>query len=142
MKSLQSNPFFSGWDPAALDLYVRHATYATTHSETGQPVVRLKMPAVQECINFRCDGLTQTETFERLQTLDERIRLKWIVPGKVGMEDSVGGIGSTERRVWVRTTNATNVKIRAGHLVRFASFFPLRSVLSLTCRYPWRHRQS
>jgi hypothetical protein len=79
------------------------------------------MTALQECISYRCDGLTQREVFERLQTLDERIRLRWVVPGKAGSENSIGGTGNTERRVWVRQKNASNVKIEeAGHLVRLA----------------------
>lgn len=95
---------------------MQHGTYLTTDARTAQSVVRLKMSALQEAIAFRCDGVTQQETFERLQALDERIELRWIMPGS--KEDCIGGTGSTERRVWARKGNASNVRIgAAGHLV-------------------------
>ena len=131
LKSFQKNPFFSAWDRTALELYAYHGTYNTTDSATGQPVARLKMAPMQECLSYMGDGLTQQETFERLQTLDERVILTWIVPGNG--EDFIGRKGNTERRVWLRTKNANNVKIKkAGHLVRFYLFLFGRSVLILT----------
>ena len=122
LKSFQSNPFFATWDPPTLALYVHHGTYSTTDARTAQPVVRLKMSALQESIMFRCDGVTQRETFERLQTLDERVRLRWVVPGREG--EGIGGAGNAERRVWVRKGNASNIRIGGvGHLVWGLSFF-------------------
>ena len=118
MNSLRNHPLYSAWDRNALDLYVKHATFNTTDSTTGQPVVRLKTTALQECLCYMCHRLTAEETFERLQTLDERITLRWILPSKI----DVGGSGDTKRRAWVRTKNASNVKIEAGHLVRFLLF--------------------
>jgi hypothetical protein len=41
------------------------------------------MPAIQEAVVFAAT-LTQFETFQRMKDLDERIELRWIVPGKPG----------------------------------------------------------
>jgi hypothetical protein len=89
-----------------------------------------------------CDGITPQETFERLQTLDEKVRLRWVVPGMAGRENSIGGMGNTERRVWVRIENASNVKIKeAGHLV-WSCFSVFRRMFSSTYRYLWRRQKS
>jgi len=128
LKSFQKNPFFGAWDRTALELYVYHGTYNTTDPSTGQPVTRLKMSPMQECLCYICDPLTPKETFVRLQTLDERVKLTWIVPGNG--ENFIGRAGNTERRVWLRTKNADNVKIKgAGHLVRICYFLFERLVL-------------
>ena len=127
LKSFQSNPFFQSWDPSVLNLYVQYGTYLTTDPHNSGPsVVQLKTSAIQEAIVFTYDHLTQRETFQRMTELDESIPLRWIIPGRPGHLDSVGGPGDTARRVWVRPRNSTNVKIKgAGHLVSpiFSSFF-------------------
>jgi hypothetical protein len=41
------------------------------------------MPGVQEAIVFAAT-LTQHEVYQRMQYLDERIELRWVIPGKPG----------------------------------------------------------
>ncbi|KAG5351233.1 hypothetical protein C0989_007351 [Termitomyces sp. Mn162] len=71
----------STWDPAVLKVYIECGTYDTTDPITGETVIRLKMPGMQEAIIFS-ETHTGLEVFQRLPTLDERIELRWIVPGK------------------------------------------------------------
>ena len=61
--------------------------------------------------------------YERLVDLDERIVLRWLMPGKPGA-DELGPPGSTKYRVWVRPKNSINKKVLGGgHLVRFWYIF-------------------
>ncbi|KAG5637889.1 hypothetical protein H0H81_002774 [Sphagnurus paluster] len=76
---LQQSPFFGAWDPAALRIYVDCGTYP---SEDGTGV-KLKMPGIQESIVFS-ETHTEYEVFERLPLLEERVELRWVVPGKPG----------------------------------------------------------
>ncbi|KAG6817570.1 hypothetical protein H0H87_006947 [Tephrocybe sp. NHM501043] len=113
---LSKSPFFGAWDPAVLKIYIDCGTYDTTDPTTGKPVIRLKMPGIQEAIVFS-ETHTEVEVFERLPTLDERIELRWIVPGKPGAGE-FGPPGSTRERVWLRPKNASNIRIpNAGHLI-------------------------
>lgn len=41
------------------------------------------MPGIQEAIVFAAT-LTQFEVYQRMRDLDERIELRWVVPGKSG----------------------------------------------------------
>jgi hypothetical protein len=82
LQLLSKSPFFGAWDPAVLRIYIECATYPTTDA-SGKPVVRLKMPGIQEAIVFS-ETHTEYEVFHRLPELDERIALKWIMPGKPG----------------------------------------------------------
>ena len=85
-------------------------------------MAKLKMPGILEAVNFS-HLVTPQEVYERLVDLDQRIVLRWIIPGKPGAEE-LGPPGSTKYRVWVRPKNSTNVKILGGgHLVRFDFFF-------------------
>ncbi|KAG6860707.1 hypothetical protein C0995_008292 [Termitomyces sp. Mi166 len=114
---LSESPFFGAWDPAVLKVYIECGTYDTIDPVTGKSMIRLKMPGMQEAIVFS-ETHTKSEVFQRLPTLDERIELRWIVPGKPGTEDRFGPPGSTRERVWVRPKNASNIKIpNAGHLI-------------------------
>ena len=80
------------------------------------------MPAILEAVVFS-HLITRFEVYERLADLDERIVLRWLMPGKPGAEE-LGPPGSTKYRVWVRPKNSTNIKILGGgHLVRFGGFF-------------------
>lgn len=74
------------------------------------------MSGTHEAIVFS-ETHTEFEVYDRLPVLDERIKLRWVVPGKEGAPE-FGPPGSTCRRVWVRPGNSTNVRIEgAGHLV-------------------------
>ena len=77
------------------------------------------MPGILEAVNFS-HLVTKFEVYERLVDLDERIVLRWLMPGKPGASE-LGPPGSAKYRVWVRPKNSTNKKILGGgHLVRFS----------------------
>jgi len=115
LASFQKSPFFSSWDPETLKLYVECGLY-DTHDSSGRPITCLKIPGIQEAIVFAAT-LTQFEVYQRMKDLDERIELRWIVPGKPGAEE-LGPPGSTHLRVWSRPKNSSNVRIpTAGHLI-------------------------
>ena len=145
LESFRSNPFFATWDTEVLKIYVECGLYTTTLPD-GTPIARLKMPGVQEAIVFS-EIHTESEAFDRLSRLDDRIALRWIMPGKPGSRE-LGLPGSTQRRVWVRTTNVSNTKILGGgHLVSFLlSACPkCRAVILnnfLKCRYHKKHQRS
>ena len=92
------------------------------------------MPGIVEAVVFS-HLITPFEVYERLVDLDERIVLRWLIPGKPGANE-IGPPGSTKYRVWIRPKNSTNVKILGGgHLVRFeflslSKFFCLANPLS------------
>ena len=76
------------------------------------------MPGILEAVNFS-HLVTRFEVYQRLVDLDERIVLRWLMPGKPGA-DELGPPGSTKYRVWVRPKNSSNKRILGGgHLVRF-----------------------
>ena len=80
------------------------------------------MPGILEAVVFS-HLVTPFEVYERLVDLDERIVLRWIIPGKPGASE-IGPPGSTRYRVWIRPKNSTNVKILGGgHLVRLGHCF-------------------
>ncbi|KAF9523217.1 Alpha/beta hydrolase family-domain-containing protein [Crepidotus variabilis] len=111
LNAFLKNPFFRAWDPAVLQVYVECGLYTT---DAG--TVRLKTPSVLEASLFT-ETYTSQEIFQRLPALDDKIPLRWIIPGKPG-GSPIGGPGDTARRVWVRPRNSTNVKIfEAGHLI-------------------------
>jgi hypothetical protein len=82
--SFKEKAFFNSWDPEVLKFYVEYALYNTTDLE-GRPAAMLKTSALQEAIVFAAT-LTQYETYQRLLDLDERIELRWVVPGRPGAE--------------------------------------------------------
>ncbi|KAF8902571.1 hypothetical protein CPB84DRAFT_1775707 [Gymnopilus junonius] len=113
LQSFQSNPFFTAWDPAVLKIYVECGLHTST---SGSPIARLKMPGVQEAAVFS-EIHTEIEAFGRLSRLDERIALRWIMPGKPGAR-SIGLPETVPRRVWVRPANSSNTRILGGgHLI-------------------------
>lgn len=71
---------------------------------------------MQEAVVFAAT-LAQFEVFQRMPGLDERIELRWVVPGKSGAGE-LGEPGSTHMRVWVRPKNSSNARIpNSGHLI-------------------------
>lgn len=116
LRLLQANPFFGAWHPSVLQAYVEYGLTPVPPPKGG---VKLKMPGVQEAICF-ADMITACEVWELIEGLDERIALRWVIPGKGGIgAQSVGGGGEYARvRVWRRPKNSSNVAIsNAGHLV-------------------------
>jgi len=73
---LKGSPFFGAWDPRVIELYV---TYG--FCEDSQGGVKLKMSGLYEALVFGC-RMAAVEGWEVLERLDERIELRWIVPGK------------------------------------------------------------
>jgi hypothetical protein len=128
--TLATNPFFAAWDPRALAAYVGHGLVAMPGSG-----VTLAMPSIQEALTFEATK-TSAPVWDLLPTLEERIPLRWVVPGRPGepecvlcsilfrstfyiISGSLGGPGATQERVWRRPANSSNVRIaQAGHLVR------------------------
>ncbi|KAK0484609.1 alpha beta-hydrolase [Armillaria novae-zelandiae] len=109
---LLSTSFFQRWDLEVVKSYVNFGMYDT---EDGQ--VTLKTPSLQEAITFVDTSTGCNEAWVRLfrGELDERIEVRWVVPG-FG-EKELGMPGATQERVSLRK-NATNVLIEgAGHLI-------------------------
>ena len=120
LHSFLKNPFFQSWDPAVLKIYVECGIYLTKDEQTGKEIAKLKMPGILEAVNFS-HLVTRFEVYQRLVDLDERIVLRWLMPGKPG-SDELGPPGSTKYRVWVRPKNSSNKRILGGgHLVRLVS---------------------
>ena len=76
----QQNPFFSSWHPSVLKIYTEHGITPVPPPRGG---VKLKMSAIQEAICFD-DNKTADEVWELIEGLDERIELRWVVPGRDG----------------------------------------------------------
>ncbi|KAF8240976.1 alpha/beta-hydrolase [Tricholoma matsutake] len=110
---LRESPFFAAWDPEVLKIYIECGTTPSRDS-SGTPVIRLKMPGIQEAIVFS-ETHTEREVYQRLSELDERIELRWIMPDG---DTEFGPPGSRQRRVWLRPSNSSNIRIpNAGHLI-------------------------
>lgn len=111
----QNNPFFQAWHPTVLKIYIECGLYFTKDEE-GKEIAKLKMPGIIEAVVF-ADFEPSFEVYERLVDLDERIVMRWVMPGKPGAPE-LGGPGTTKYRVWVRPKNSSNVKILGGgHLI-------------------------
>ncbi|KAJ7272024.1 Alpha/beta hydrolase family-domain-containing protein [Mycena haematopus] len=110
-KTLAANPFFAAWDPRVLDAYVAHGLV-----EAPDGSVRLAMPGIQEALAFEGTS-SSAPVWDLLPTLEERIPLRWVVPGRPG-EPEIGGPNATQERVWRRPANSSNIRIpQAGHLI-------------------------
>jgi len=101
-------PFFAAWDPAVLDLYVECGLY-----DAPEGGVKLKRPGIQEALSF-AETLTSFETWDRFDTLDERIELRWLLPKKMPLPE----LKVREQLVWRRPANSSNMIVsEAGHLI-------------------------
>ncbi|KZP03357.1 hypothetical protein FIBSPDRAFT_923550 [Athelia psychrophila] len=114
LRVFKANPFFTAWDPAVLRAYIEHGT--TADSALGG--VKLKTPGVQEAIVFASQTRFANEMWELLERIDERVALRWVMPGDRDMQ-SKGFENDDETRVkvWRRPANASNVRLPAGHLI-------------------------
>ncbi|KAM6489820.1 hypothetical protein JOM56_014843 [Amanita muscaria] len=115
---LKKIPFFSSWDPESLEVYAE-CGLTDTIDEKGNELVKLKAPGLQEAVVFSSIQ-TQMEVYARLPTLDEKIKLRWVMPGRIDPDDLVcGSTGSDTATSVVAAVNSSNVRIpSAGHLVR------------------------
>lgn len=76
LRSFRLIPFFAAWDPEVLRNYVEHGL--TPDPRGG---FTLKTPGIQEAIVF-ADYRVACEVWELLERLDERVELRFIMPGK------------------------------------------------------------
>ncbi|OAX33191.1 alpha/beta-hydrolase [Rhizopogon vinicolor AM-OR11-026] len=111
LRLFKASPFFGAWHPDALQLYL---TYGLCEDSQGR--VKLKMSSLQESLVL-VDRTGPIEAWELLERVDERIELRWILPGKPsykGIDDEQ----ATRVRVWRRPANSSNVVIHStGHLI-------------------------
>ncbi|KAJ7286073.1 hypothetical protein C8J57DRAFT_1496750 [Mycena rebaudengoi] len=108
-----ANPFFAAWDPRVLAAYVAHGLVPSAPPATG---VQLAMSRMQEALVFAGSD-TSAFVWDLLPTLEERVELRFVVPGREGAPE-LGKPGSTAERVWRRPENASNVRMpSAGHLI-------------------------
>ncbi|KAG1731189.1 Alpha/beta hydrolase family-domain-containing protein [Suillus paluster] len=111
LRSLKTSPFFAGWHPDALRLYVAYGL-----CEDSRGGVKLKMSSLHEALVF-AGRIGSFEAWELLEKVDERIELHWVVPGKPE-DKGFKGEEATRIRVWRRPANSSNVVIHsAGHLI-------------------------
>ncbi|KAJ7510100.1 hypothetical protein B0H11DRAFT_1701978 [Mycena galericulata] len=111
--SFAASPFFGAWDPRVLAAYVAHALVASPGSDRR---VQLAMPPLQEALVF-AGTPSSGPVWDMLPTLDPRVPLRWVVPGKPDHPE-IGGLHATRERVWRRPANSSNVRIlTAGHLI-------------------------
>jgi len=109
----QMSPFFAAWDPKVLDTYV-NCGLVTTRRGDENVGVRLKMPGLQEAVVF-VDFQVSIETFELLESLDDKVDLLWVLPAK---GDKMNTPEDEQELVWRRPTNCENVYIMSsGHLI-------------------------
>ena len=78
LKILGKSPFFGAWDPEVLKIYIECGTTPSRDSH-GNPIIRLKMPSIQEGIVFS-ETHTECEVYQLLPGLDEKVELRWIMP--------------------------------------------------------------
>lgn len=76
LRFFKTSPFFRTWHPDVLRLYVNYAL-----CEDSQGGVKLKMSSLQEALVL-ANRVGAAEAWELLEKLDERIELRWVVPGK------------------------------------------------------------
>ncbi|TFY83002.1 hypothetical protein EWM64_g1010, partial [Hericium alpestre] len=111
LRLLGGSPFFGAWDPEVLKLYVDYGLV-----EDAKGGVRLKTSGVQEAATFS-DTWLRYEMWGAMPKIEERIALRWLSPKDA--KESMGKIEEIEQqRVWVRPTNASNVRVMgATHLM-------------------------
>ncbi|KAG2125806.1 hypothetical protein DEU56DRAFT_743431 [Suillus clintonianus] len=111
LRSFKASPFFGTWHPDILRLYVTYGMY-----EDPEGGVKLKTSGLHEALVY-ADLKGKHEAWELLEKIDERIELRWVVPGKP-TDKGLMGEQATRVRVWRRPVNSSNVVIySAGHLI-------------------------
>ncbi|KAH7925329.1 hypothetical protein BV22DRAFT_1129087 [Leucogyrophana mollusca] len=111
LRLFKATPFFAAWHPDVLRAYVDYGL-----TEDAQGGVRLKMSGLHEALVF-ANSLTSAEVWELLETLDEKIELRWVLPGSP-RDKGIQGEQATRVRAWRRPVNTSNVVIHsAGHLI-------------------------
>ncbi|KAG1754813.1 Alpha/beta hydrolase family-domain-containing protein [Suillus paluster] len=123
LRLFKASRYFGGWHPDVLRLYV---TYGLCEDSRGG--VKLKMSGLHEAL-VNAGRMGSYEAWELLERVDERIELRWVLPGKPGEK----GANKLPRvRVWRRPANSSNVVIHsAGHLVSRMSP-PVKSLTKLS----------
>ncbi|KAF9010776.1 Alpha/beta hydrolase family-domain-containing protein [Cyathus striatus] len=112
-EGLLKSPMFQAFHPDVFEVYLTYGLYEDPKTR----LVKLKCDPAWEASEFT-ENRTNAEIFELLPTLDERVELRWILGGKEGASNLVGGDHIAQRTVWRRPKNASNVRLEgAGHLV-------------------------
>jgi hypothetical protein len=78
LTQFRQSPFFASWDPAVLKVYVKCGL-----TDDGRGGVKLKTSAINEAVVF-ADNYTAFETYDRLEELDPKVALRWVMPGVLG----------------------------------------------------------
>ncbi|KZP18883.1 hypothetical protein FIBSPDRAFT_791261 [Athelia psychrophila] len=131
LRLFQASPFLAAWDPAVLSSYAEHGLIPDPASPHDG--VKLKTPGAQEAMIFsamRSSG----EAWELLERIDERVALRWMMPGDMhAASQPIDGEEAMRAKVWRRPLNASNVRLHAGHLIPHENpkdfAFDLRSYL-------------
>jgi len=105
-------PFFAAWDSETLKIYVEHGL-----APDPKGGFRLKMSGLQEAIVF-VEARVPCEIWELLESLDDRIELRWIMPGDQGaISKPISDDKANRVKVWRRPTNSSNIRIPTGHMI-------------------------
>ncbi|KAF9503721.1 hypothetical protein BS47DRAFT_1309373, partial [Hydnum rufescens UP504] len=112
------NPTFNVWAPEILDLYIQYGLVDIPPSD-GAALSCVFFFFPQEAVCF-ADDFFEKETYEMLEELDEKVKIKWIM-ARGPLEGRTADL--TQATVWRRPVNSTNVKINSSHLVCPANLF-------------------
>ncbi|KZP30752.1 hypothetical protein FIBSPDRAFT_850200 [Athelia psychrophila] len=113
LRLFEANPFFAAWDPDVLRSYIEHGL---TPDPAGG--VKLKTPGMQEALTFASETRLSNEVWELLERIDDRVALRWMMPGdQNALSHPIGNEDETRVKVWRRPANASNVRMPAGHLI-------------------------
>ncbi|KAL4250991.1 AB hydrolase superfamily protein [Abortiporus biennis] len=108
-KLFLASPFFQAWDPTVLDLYLE--TGLTEDTVRGG--VKLKMPGIQEAQVFS-ETQTTFEGFQLVSQVDEKVELRFIMPGRQPLESWE----DSHELVCQRAANTSNIRIdSSAHLI-------------------------
>ncbi|KAG1789198.1 Alpha/Beta hydrolase protein [Suillus plorans] len=111
LRSFKSSPMFSAWHPDVLRLYVDFGLY-----EDDSGGVRLNTSPVHEAL-ILANPRVSLETWELMETLDEKIELLWILPGKPSQDVSML-VEDRKQRAWRRPANSSNIIFKSSsHLI-------------------------
>ncbi|KAI0833795.1 alpha/beta-hydrolase [Trametes gibbosa] len=111
-------PTTARWDARIVDNFMRYGLVRDSEGENADGTagrVRLKTRPFDETV-LTCGWRIAQEVWTALPTMDPRVSMHWVMSGKSAMW--TGGRAMTQRTVWRRPANASNVVIPdAGHSI-------------------------
>ncbi|KZP28275.1 alpha/beta-hydrolase [Athelia psychrophila] len=111
--ALGASGYFGAWHPRVL---ARHVDFGLAPTGRGKGEVALKTAPAREAAVF-AESYLPCEAYERLDGLDARVEMLWVVPGE-GEDPGLDGLEGLRARVWRRPVNTTNVRVAGvGHLI-------------------------